>query len=170
MIQILFIIFIYFLTPALSSECLRYTFEKDYQSLFRLCPSNPSVPAALFWYPGNYDTIGVTSYDELSNSFISPQSQHSCVWSFEFPMAHDGTIEVIAYMSNVSEDDLIGVIAYQITDDNDVDRALGNVLLTPRGSSDFKEGWHSLKFKLSSSTTSNGYVSYILYHLLTIIK
>lgn len=165
MIRILFFVFIYFLSPALCSECVRYTFEEDYETLFKVCdPTNPSQPEMLFWNHGNYDSIDVTGQHDYSSAYIWPQpgvTTSSCVSSFPFSMAPDGIIEVIAYMENVGMADLIGVMAYQITDEDDVDRSVGTVLLTPAIQGSFQEGWHRLRMTLTSSTTSDGYVSFI---------
>lgn len=155
MIRTLFI-FIILVSHAFSENCVRYTFEENYNDLFTnelgVCRNGMSL-----WELGTYNTSNVTGHHELSSTFISPLESLSCVSSFLFSMTNGGTVEVTIYMESYSLSDHISVLANQFFDDDD-DRVLGSAGNSPLDVN-FVGGWHTLVVPLSSAGRSNGYVS-----------
>lgn len=155
MIRKVFIL-IFLLPHAFSENCVRYTFEENFNYLFTnelgACNDETSL-----WKLGTYNTSDVTGHHELSSTFITPLETLSCVSSFMFSMTHGGTVEVVIYMESNATSDQIMVLANEHFEDGE-DKNMGLVGNSPM-SDNFVSGWHTLVIPLSSTGTSEGYVS-----------
>lgn len=143
---------------AFGENCVRFTFEENYNDLFTNEVGVCSIGMAL-WELRTYNTSDVVGQHELSSTFISPLESLSCVSSFMFSMTNGGTVEVIIYMESNSLSDQIMVLANEYHE-NDEDTNMGSAGNSPM-SPDFVSGWHTLVVPLSTTGSSQGYVSFV---------
>lgn len=135
-----------------SEDCLRYTFEEDFGTLF----SNESglCGGMQFWELRSYSSISMDRPHEYSHLFISPRESLSCVSSFNFNMLAGGTVEVNIYMDGASRNDQISLLV-QHNSTGAVAGNTANSALDPN----FVRGWHTLRVSLTGNGIFTGYVS-----------
>lgn len=155
----LILIVVYFV---LCDACVRYNFEDGYADRFTnnfgLCISYP------MWTLENYKDIEKIPPHRLSEKFISPGSQLSCVTSFLFDATEAGMIEINAYMETSGTSDQLSIMANERTAGSDV----GHVWLGPAVTPNFVSGWHMLQIKMTGSGNYTAYVS-ILFQPIQLI-
>lgn len=150
------LLFVLTVSSVWSDECVRYTFEDDFQDLF----DNMEAPCfgMPFWHQGNYASINIDGLNDRGETFISPAgTEFSCVSSFPFGMSVEGSIEVNIYVDSVNAGDNIIILASHVIPDGD-DANVETVTLI---GSTLETGWHNIRFPLRSTLEEQftGYVS-----------
>lgn len=151
------IVFALSVSSVLCDDCVRYTFEENFEDLF----DNTQAPCfgMPFWEEREYSSIDVESPHENSQRYVSPLESLSCVSSFTFSMSVGGTVEINVYTDSMSMIDTINILASQIVVGGN-DANVGTYIYNPL-SADYVTGWQTLRFTLSTSSvgTFDGYVS-----------
>lgn len=149
------------------SDCVRYTFEKDFDELFTnelgIC-KNMDLPP---WTIGDYSSLGLSSPNESSKTFITPGRQMSCISSFPFPMREGGTLEVKVYVHDAAITDQITIAISQILMSGNT-WVTGTHVHSPLQPS-FTTGWYTIRMKVPGPDTQQGFVSIVLTYILNVV-